>query len=143
MTYPNTPMWIKNRIPRDMRPQAQIALRKELWKTYRNLTPEEKEMTRTEHRRMVPLNQSPEEPTSLEIDWDKLQDFKNHYRGLVSFQNYKLVRIRTFLKELEARSQNHFITEEDWATLMELAKAELYKLPSEESMTIDLMIEER
>ena len=141
MAYTNTPMWIQRRIPGDMRPGAKVELRKLLWKEYRKLTPEEKEAPYNPER-MVPLTQSPEKPTSLEIDWDKLQDFKNHYRGLASFQNHKLVRIRTFLKELEARSQNHFITEEDWATLMELAKAELYKIPTEESMTIDLLLRE-
>ena len=141
MTFQNTPLWIKNRIPRDMRPLRQVALRKELWKIYRNLTPEEKEMTSPEPRRMVPLYQSPEEPTSSNIDWDKLQDFKNHYRGLASFQNHKLVKIRTFIEKLERNSQHNFITEEDWNTLKELTRMELYKIPTKTAILIDERLE--
>ena len=80
---------------------------------------------------------------SLEIDWNKLQDFKNHYRGLASYQNHKLVKIRTLLKVVALKVPRNYISDEDLDTLMDLAKAELYKLPSEESMTIDLMTEDR
>ena len=78
----------------------------------------------------------------MNFDWDALQDFKNHYRGLASHQNWRLVRIRTFLEKLESKSTNHFISDEDWAQLMELVKPELYKLPSKEAMEIDLILTE-
>ena len=145
MVYPNTPMWIKNRIPKDLRPQTKVALRKLLWKEYRKLSPEERKADEKPIReyKMITVtgNQIPEEDTRMYINYPRLMDFRAHYRGLAAFQNHKLLQIRTFLQELQAKGHNRRVSTEDWNTLMELARAELYKIPSRTAVEIDQMLE--
>ena len=77
----------------------------------------------------------------MEINWEQLQEFKNHYRGLASWQNWRLVRIRVFLENLEAKSGTT-ISQENWDTLMDLAKAELYKTPPRGAVEVAEILED-
>ena len=80
----------------------------------------------------------------MNVNFEKLRDWKNHYRGLVSYKNSKLLAIRTLFKQIDEGKEGYpfiLVKREEWETLRELVTWELFRLPSHDILNMDRMVE--
>ena len=80
----------------------------------------------------------------MNVNFEKLRDWKNHYRSLVSYKNSKLLAIRTLFKQIDEGKEGYpfiLVKREEWEVLRELVTWELFRLPNSDILNMDRMVE--
>ena len=77
------------------------------------------------------------------MNYEQLRDWKNHYRGLISNYQSKLVEIRGWVERnrYEGELPWMMVPLREWAILEELVKREFISLPEKEVVAYDQAVD--
>jgi len=80
----------------------------------------------------------------VNVNFEQLRAWKNHYRSLVSYKNSKLLAIRTLFKQIDEGKEGYpfiLVKREEWEALRELVTWELFRLPNSDTLNMDRMVD--